>query len=79
MAQRKSKEKVTLEQVLGLADQLTPEEQEQLLDGLKLQWMRRALTQAEKSVEDGRVHTLDAIEARFDTIKSEILERKNKA
>lgn len=78
MAQRKPEEKATLEQVLKLADQLTPEEQDKLMDELKLQWLRRAIGEAEKSVAEGRVHTLEEVEARLDATRREILERKNK-
>lgn len=78
MAQRKPEEKATLEQVLKLADQLTPEEQDKLMDELKLQWLRRAIGEAEKSVAEGRVHTLEEVEARLDATRREIQERKNK-
>ncbi len=78
MAQRKPEEKATLEQVLKLADQLTPEEQDKLMDELKLQWLRRAIGEAEKSVAERRVHTLEEVEARLDATRREIQERKNK-
>jgi len=74
----KTREKATLEQVLKLADQLTPEEQTKLMDELKLQWLRRAVGDAEKSVAEGRVHTLEEVEARIDETRREILERKSK-
>lgn len=51
MAQRKPKEKTTLDQVLKLAHQLTPEEQEQLVEQMKLQWLRRALEEGEESLK----------------------------
>ncbi len=51
MAQRKPEEKTTMDQVLKLADQLTPEEQEQLVEQLKLQWLRRALEDGEESLK----------------------------
>jgi hypothetical protein len=43
VAQRKPEEKTTLEQVINLANQLAPEEQEQLVERIKLQWLRRAI------------------------------------
>lgn len=49
MAQRQPEEKTTLDQVLKLADQLTPEEQEQLVEQMKLHWLRRALAEGEES------------------------------
>ncbi|CAN5688010.1 hypothetical protein BH10CYA1_BH10CYA1_03900 [soil metagenome] len=78
MAQRKPEEKATLDQVLKLADQLTPEEQDELMEELKLQWLRRAIGEAEKSVAEGRVHSLEEVEARLDATRREILEIKNK-
>lgn len=53
MAQRKPEERMTLDQVLKLADQLSPEEQEQLVEQLKLQWLRRELGKAEDSLDRG--------------------------
>lgn len=43
MAQRKPREKVTLDQVLKLVDQLTPEEREKLLNQLSLEELRREI------------------------------------
>jgi len=63
---------------LALVSQLTPEEQDHVVEELKLQWLRRAIGEAEKSVAEGRVHTLEEVEARLDTTRREILERKNK-
>jgi DNA relaxase NicK len=53
MAQRKPEEKTSLDQVLKLADQLTPEEQEQLVEEMKLQWLRRELGKAEDELRRG--------------------------
>lgn len=53
MAQPKPEDKTTLDQVLKLVDQLTPEEQEQLVEEVKLQWLRRELGKAEESLERG--------------------------
>ena len=78
MAQPKPDEKSTLDQVLSLVSELTPEEQEHVVEELKLQWLRRAIGEAEKSVAEGRVHTLEEVEARLDATRREILERKNK-
>jgi hypothetical protein len=78
MAQQKPDEKATLDQVLALVSQLTPEEQDCVVEELKLQWLRRAIGDAEKSVAEGRVHTLEEVEARLDATRREILERKNK-
>jgi hypothetical protein len=47
MAQRKPEEKATLEQVLELASQLSPEEQRVLTEEFqKLQWLRQKMAEA---------------------------------
>lgn len=43
MAQRKPDDKVTMDQILELADQLTPEDQEELIEEIKLRWLRREI------------------------------------
>lgn len=78
MAQRKPEEKATIEQVLKLADQLTLDEQDKLVDELKLQWLRRALAQAEKSVAEGRVYSEEEAMARLDEHRRQFLERHQK-
>jgi len=78
MAQHKPDEIATVDQVLALVSQLTPEEQDRVVEELKLQWLRRATGEAEKSVAEGRVHTLEEVEAQLDTTRREILERKNR-
>ena len=45
MAQRKPEEQNTFDQVLNLVEELTPEAQEQRLEEMKLQWLRRELAQ----------------------------------
>lgn len=76
MAQRKPEEKTTLEQVLKLADQLTPDEQEQLVEEMKLQWLRRALDEGEKDSAEGRVVSLEELNQHLDSIRHEIIERQ---
>lgn len=75
MAQQKPERK--FDEILRLVNQLTPEEQDELVEEMKLQWLRRAIDQAEESVAQGRVHTLEEVEARLDATRREILERKN--
>jgi hypothetical protein len=41
--------------VLKLVENLTAEAQEQLVEQMKLQWLRRAADQAEESLAHGRV------------------------
>lgn len=73
MAQRKPEEKTTLDQVLKLADQLTPEEQEQLVEEMKLQWLRRALDEGEESI---RQHGTRPAEEVFAELKERYERRK---
>ncbi len=53
MAQRKPEDQTTFDQVLKLVENLTPEAQEQLLEEMKLQWLRRELGQAEDELRRG--------------------------
>jgi len=76
MAQRKPEEKTTLDQVLKLADQLTPEEQDRLVEEMKLQWLRRALEEGEKDSAEGRVVSLEELNQHLDSIRQEIIERQ---
>jgi hypothetical protein len=43
MAQRKPEEQATVDQVLKLVENFTPEEQDRLVEEMKLQWLRREL------------------------------------
>lgn len=72
MAQRKPDENTTLK----LADQLTPDEQEQLVEEMKLQWLRRALDEGEKDSAEGRVVSLEELNRHLDSIRQEIIERQ---
>ncbi len=47
------KEKPTVDQVLSLVQELTPEEREQVREELNLQEIRRRLEQAEESIARG--------------------------
>ena len=78
MAQRKPEEKTTLDQVLKLADQLTPEEQDQLVEQMKLQWLRRAADQAEESLAQGKVYSEEEVMAFLDEHHRQRLERQKK-
>lgn len=53
MAQRKPEEQPTLDQVLKLVNQLSPEEQEKVSEELKLQWLRRELGKSEDELRRG--------------------------
>ena len=53
MAQRKPEEQTTFDQVLKLVENLTPEAQEELIEEMKLQWLRRELGKAEDELRRG--------------------------
>ena len=53
MAQRKHEEQTTFDQVLKLVENLTPEAQEQLIEEMKLQWLRCELGKAEEQLRRG--------------------------
>jgi replicative DNA helicase len=76
MAQRKPDEQSNFDQVLKLVENLTPEQQDRLVEQIKLQWLRRALAEAEESVAQGRVLTEEELEKRLDAKRREIVERQ---
>jgi hypothetical protein len=76
MTQHEPTEKVTLDQVLNLAHQLPPEEQEQLVQEMKLIWLRRAMDEAEKSAADDQVVSEEQIAQRLDDKRREILRKQ---
>jgi hypothetical protein len=76
MAQRKPEEKTTLAQVLKLAVQLTFDDQDKLVEQIKLQWLGRALEEGEESLKrDGGI----AAEEVFAELKQRAEERLRKS
>ena len=74
MAQaKKNDDKTTLDQVLKLADQLTPEEQELLVEQMKLHWLRRELGKAAESLDRGEGKPADPV---FDAVIQRLESRK---
>lgn len=71
MAQQKPER---IDEILRLVDQLSPEEHDQLVEEMKLQWLRRALDEGEKDSAEGRVISLEQLEQRLDAKRREILE-----
>jgi hypothetical protein len=53
MVQRKPEEQNTFDQVLKLVEDLSPEAQEQLVEEMKLQWLRSELGKAEAELRRG--------------------------
>lgn len=78
MAQREPEEQTTFDQVLKLVENLTPEAQEQLVEEMKLQWLRQAIDQAEVSLAQGKVVSQAELDNRLDAIRAEIQERHKK-
>jgi hypothetical protein len=52
MAQPKP-ERISVEELLKLVDQLSAEEQEHMVEEMKLKWLRRELAKAEESLDRG--------------------------
>lgn len=75
MAQRKPEDKATFEQVLKLAEQLAPAEQEKLVDELKLAWLRRAIAEGEESYrKHGGIpaeEVFDRLREKYERMKAE--------
>lgn len=65
MAQRKSEQETTLQQVMRLASQLTPEEQDQVIEELKLQWLRRETQKAEDELSRGEGRPAEEVFAKL--------------
>jgi len=65
MAQPKPDEKATLDQVLKLVEQLTLEEQEQLVEEMKVQWLRREIQRGIDQADRGEFLDGDEVFARL--------------
>lgn len=63
------------QQAFNLAEQLVPAEQEQLLEELKLVWLRRALDEGEESLrQHGGIpanEVFDRLQAKYERMKAE--------
>jgi len=78
MAQRKPEEQTTFDQVLKLVHQLTDPEQQQLLEQLKLEDLRREIRKGIEASERGAVVSLEELNQRLDAKHAEILERQKR-
>lgn len=54
MAQPKP-ERISVKEILKLVDQLSPEEHEQLVDEMKLQWLRREVQRGIDQADSGEL------------------------
>jgi hypothetical protein len=66
MVQRKPEEQTTIDQVLKLVENLTPEAQEQLVRDMKLQWLRKAMDEAEESIKQHGTIPAEQVFARLE-------------
>jgi len=55
MAQRNPEEKANFDQVVTLADLLTPDDQEKLVEHMKLQWLRREVQKGIDAADRGEL------------------------
>lgn len=78
MAQHRPEDNTTLDQVIKMADRLTPEEQEQLVEQIKLKWLRRAIDEADESLAQGRSVSLEELDKHIDSAKRKIIEERQK-
>lgn len=78
MAQPKPEEQRTFDQVLKLVEDLTPEAQEKLIDEMKLQWLRRAIDEADESLARGETVSLEELNAHLDAVRQEFIKEKQK-
>jgi hypothetical protein len=61
MAQQKPEEYVTLDQVLKLVDQLSTKEQEQLVERMKLEWLRKEVHKGIEQANRGELIDGDVV------------------
>lgn len=75
MTQHIPEESTTLDQVIKLADRLTPEEQEQLVEQIKLKWLRRAIDEADESLARGETVSLEELDEHIDSVRQGMLKK----
>ena len=78
MAQRKPEENIRIQQVLNLVHELTAQEQEQLLEQLKLEDLRREIQKGIDSAERGELYSEEEVMASLDEHHRQRLESQKK-
>lgn len=78
MAQRKPEEQDTIDQVLKLVENLTPEAQEHLVEEMKLQWLRRAIDYGEESLKQHGGIPAEEVFRRLEARNAQYREKGNK-
>ncbi len=76
MAQRKPEENVRIQQVLKLVHELTAQEQQQLLEQLKFENLRREIQIGIDEADRGELISLEELNDRLDAKHAELLERQ---
>jgi hypothetical protein len=72
MAQH-SPERRSVDEILKLVDQLSAEEHDELVDALKLQWLRKAMDESEQSLTRHGARPADQV---FDALKQRLEDQK---
>lgn len=78
MAQRKPEEQTTFDQILKLVENFTPEAQAQLVEEMKLQWLRRAIDEADESLARGESVSVEELNAHLDAVRQKFIEERQK-
>lgn len=73
MAQQLPEENSKLKQLLRLADQLSFEDQELLVEQIKLKWLRRAIDEADESLAEGDSLSLDQLDEHIASSRQRIV------
>lgn len=76
MAQQIPDDNTTLDQVVKLVDRLSLAEQEQLVEQIKLKWLRRAIDEADESLALGKTISLEELDEHIDSVKQRIIEER---
>jgi len=76
MALSKS-ERDSVEKVLKLFEQLSPEGQEQLVEEMQLRWLRREMAKAEESLERGELLNGEEVFRQLRERNAEFREKRN--
>jgi hypothetical protein len=76
MAQRKPEENAKIQQVLKLVHELTAQEQQQLLEQLKFENLRREIQIGIDQADRGELISLEELNERLDATHAKLLERQ---
>lgn len=75
MAQRKPEENAKIQQVLKLVHELTAQEQQELLEHLKFENLRREIQTGIDQADRGEFISLEELNERLDATHAKLLER----